>query len=153
MLSDIYAECHLCWVSFMLSVIYAECHSCWESFMLSVIYVVKTSLSFYIDFQETLTFNPTSFANMPDLIKQANNALRTIQYFSFPLSIQDSLSKCDFQKCVCQHYTLECRCKIWTALSLNVLSCKTRQLILPTKTDYKSQCSPQKSSEFRGLRP
>jgi hypothetical protein len=26
MLSVIYAECHLCWVSFMLSVIYAECH-------------------------------------------------------------------------------------------------------------------------------
>ncbi len=32
------AECHLCWVSFMLSVIYAECHLCWVSFMLSVVY-------------------------------------------------------------------------------------------------------------------
>jgi len=53
MLSVIYAECHLCWVScwvsFMLSVIYAEwhlccviyaeCHLCWVSFMLSVIIV------------------------------------------------------------------------------------------------------------------
>ncbi len=38
MLSVIYAECHLCWVSFMLSVIYAECHLCCVSFMLSVIY-------------------------------------------------------------------------------------------------------------------
>jgi hypothetical protein len=32
------AECHLCWMSFMLSVIYAECYLCWVSFMLSVIY-------------------------------------------------------------------------------------------------------------------
>jgi hypothetical protein len=38
LLSVIYAECHLCLVSFMLSVIYAECHSCLLSFMLSVIY-------------------------------------------------------------------------------------------------------------------
>ncbi len=38
MLSINYAECHLCWVSFMLSAIYAECHLCWVSFMLSVIY-------------------------------------------------------------------------------------------------------------------
>jgi len=38
MLSVIYAECHLCWVSFMLSVIYAECHLCYASFMLSVTY-------------------------------------------------------------------------------------------------------------------
>jgi hypothetical protein len=38
MLTVIYAECHLCWVSFMLSVIYAECHLCWVSFMLGVIY-------------------------------------------------------------------------------------------------------------------
>ncbi len=38
MLSDVYAECHLCLVSFMLSVIYAECRLCWVSFMLSVIY-------------------------------------------------------------------------------------------------------------------
>ncbi len=38
MLSVIYAECHLCWVSFMLSVIYAESHLCWVSFMLSLIY-------------------------------------------------------------------------------------------------------------------
>jgi hypothetical protein len=34
MLSVIYAECRLCWVSFMLSVIYAEL--CWVLFMLSV---------------------------------------------------------------------------------------------------------------------
>ncbi len=38
MLSVIYAGCHLCWVSFMLSFLYAECHLCWVSFMLSVIY-------------------------------------------------------------------------------------------------------------------
>ncbi len=36
MLSVIYAECHLCSVSFMLSAIYAECHLCSVSFMLSV---------------------------------------------------------------------------------------------------------------------
>ncbi len=38
MLSVIYAECHLCWVSSMLSVIYAKCHLCWVSSMQSVIY-------------------------------------------------------------------------------------------------------------------
>jgi hypothetical protein len=38
MLSVIYAECHLCWVPFMLGVIYVECLLCWVSFMLSVIY-------------------------------------------------------------------------------------------------------------------
>ncbi len=38
MLSVIYVECHLCWVSFMLSVIYAECHLSLVSFRLSVIY-------------------------------------------------------------------------------------------------------------------
>jgi hypothetical protein len=38
MLSVIYAECHLCWVTFMLSVIYSECHLLWVSFILSVIY-------------------------------------------------------------------------------------------------------------------
>jgi hypothetical protein len=37
MLSVIYAECHLCWMSFMLNVIYAECHLCWMSFMLNVV--------------------------------------------------------------------------------------------------------------------
>ncbi len=37
MLSVIRAECHLCWVSFTLSVIHAESHSCWVSFSLSVI--------------------------------------------------------------------------------------------------------------------
>ncbi len=36
MLSVIYAECHLCRLSFMPSVIYAECHLCRVSFMLSV---------------------------------------------------------------------------------------------------------------------
>ncbi len=38
MLSVIYVECHLWWVSFMLSVIYAKCHLCWVSFILSAIY-------------------------------------------------------------------------------------------------------------------
>ncbi len=38
LLCVIYAECHLCRVSFMLNVIYAECYLCWMSFMLSVIY-------------------------------------------------------------------------------------------------------------------
>ncbi len=42
------------------------------------IYVVKTSSSFHIDFQETLRFNPASFADASDLIKRANNALRTV---------------------------------------------------------------------------
>jgi hypothetical protein len=36
MLSVFCAECLLCWVSFMLSVFYAECLLCWVSFMLSV---------------------------------------------------------------------------------------------------------------------
>ncbi len=40
--------------------------------------VVKTSSSFQIDFQETLRFNPASFADASDFIKQADNALRTI---------------------------------------------------------------------------
>jgi hypothetical protein len=35
MLSVTYAECHLCWVSFMLSVIYAECY--YAECMLTVI--------------------------------------------------------------------------------------------------------------------
>jgi hypothetical protein len=38
MLSVLYAECPLCWVSFMLSVLYAECPICWVSFMLIVLY-------------------------------------------------------------------------------------------------------------------
>jgi hypothetical protein len=38
MLSAIYAERHLCLVSFMLSVIYAECHLSCVPFMLSVIH-------------------------------------------------------------------------------------------------------------------
>ncbi len=33
-----YADCCLCWLSFMLSVVYADCHWCWLSFMLNVIY-------------------------------------------------------------------------------------------------------------------
>jgi hypothetical protein len=42
------------------------------------IYVVKTSSSFHIDFQETLRFDPASFAYASDFIKQADNALRTV---------------------------------------------------------------------------
>ncbi len=38
MLSVIYAECHLCWVSFVLSVIYGECYLCLVSFILSIIH-------------------------------------------------------------------------------------------------------------------
>jgi hypothetical protein len=38
MLSVLHAECPLCWVSFMLRVLYAECPLCWVSFMLSVLY-------------------------------------------------------------------------------------------------------------------
>ncbi len=42
------------------------------------IYVVKTSSSFHIDFQETLRFDPASFADASDFIKRADNAPRTI---------------------------------------------------------------------------
>ncbi len=42
------------------------------------IHVVKTSLSFHIDFQETLRFDPASFADTSDFIKRADNALRTV---------------------------------------------------------------------------
>jgi hypothetical protein len=40
--------------------------------------VVKTSSSFHIDFQETLRFDPASFAGASDFIKRADNALRTV---------------------------------------------------------------------------
>jgi hypothetical protein len=36
MLSVIYAECHLCWVSFILKFIYTEGHLSWVLFLLSV---------------------------------------------------------------------------------------------------------------------
>ncbi len=42
------------------------------------IYVMKMSSSFHIDFQETLRFDPTSFADTSDFIKQADNALSTV---------------------------------------------------------------------------
>jgi hypothetical protein len=84
---------------------------------LIIIYVVKTSSSFHIDFQETLRFNPASFADASDFIKRADNALRTVQPFSFPLSIQDSLSRSSAFKSVCvKHFTLERRREIRTAL-------------------------------------
>ncbi len=35
-----YAECNLCWVSFMLSVIYGDCHLCWVS-QISPLYSVS----------------------------------------------------------------------------------------------------------------
>jgi hypothetical protein len=38
MLTVFYANCLLCWVSFILSVLYAKCLLCWQSFMLSVFY-------------------------------------------------------------------------------------------------------------------
>ncbi len=40
--------------------------------------VVKTSSSFHIDFQETLRFDPASFADASDFIQRADNALRTV---------------------------------------------------------------------------
>ncbi len=49
--------------------------------------VVKMSSSFYINFQETLRFDPTSFADTSDFIKWADNALRTVEPFSFPMRI------------------------------------------------------------------
>ncbi len=74
----------------------------WILLSIQSIYVVKTSSSFHIDFQETLRFDPASFADASDFIKRADNALRTVKPFSFPLSIKDSLSKHnDFQECVC----------------------------------------------------
>jgi hypothetical protein len=36
----IYAECGLCWVSIKLKVVYAECQLCWVSIMLKVVYAV-----------------------------------------------------------------------------------------------------------------
>jgi hypothetical protein len=44
------------------------------------IYVVKTSC----DFLETPRFASMSFADASDFIKQADNAHRTVQSFSFP---------------------------------------------------------------------
>jgi len=80
------------------------------------IYVVKTSSSFHIDFQETLRFDPASFAGASDFIKRTDNALRTVKPFSFPLIIKDSLSSITTLKSVCvKHLTLERRREIGIA--------------------------------------
>jgi hypothetical protein len=42
------------------------------------VYVVRTSSSFHINFQETLRFDPASFADASGFIKRADNALRTV---------------------------------------------------------------------------
>ncbi len=85
---------------------------------------MKTSLSFHIDFQETLRFDPASFADASDFIKRADNALRTVQPFSFPPSIKDSLSNHDdSQECVCQA-PLSAVARLKSRESLNVPSCK-----------------------------
>jgi hypothetical protein len=38
MLTVVYADCHLCWLSLMLTVTYADCHLYWLSLMLTVTY-------------------------------------------------------------------------------------------------------------------
>ncbi len=99
------------------------------------IYVVKTSSSFHIDFQETLRFDPASFAGASDFIKRTDNALRTVQPFSFPLSIQDSLSQARLSGvCVCvKHFTLERRCEIRIARKFKYCIMQTMTLLTRSK--------------------